>query len=200
MDDELDLVQGNSRRCSAGSNRRTFLKHLGGLGLFGLGGLARTAHASTAGRYPSPLSKPIAEPPWRRTIFCQFDRSLYARLAEDLERCADEIDGRIVWGEHSTPVPVHDSFAQVIDRNAVAHDVWTDYVAACPTMLHWNLCLLLDTREDLPRPEWTFSRRFYPSQYEVITRFIREMRTEIYFACRPSSRESTDRFAPWPSD
>lgn len=129
-------------------------------------------------------SPPIAELPWRRTIFCQFGgEEMHKKLLEAISECAREIGCVIVNGADGDPdIFAYGCFVQIIDRNSVGVEMWRDYAAAYKDAGDITPCFIIDDRRDLPLPDWKFVKQIDmrdPSAVATIVGTIRQMKAEM---------------------
>jgi len=128
---------------------------------------------------------PVAPPdvPWRRRIFCQFDRERRADLLGALQRCAVETGCDIVFGDRNSPdLYAIGGFVLVLDRSEVGDDVWRDYVEMYAVDGDATPCFIIDDRTDLRLPDWNYARQFDmtdPASVPTIVNAIRQMKLEM---------------------
>ena len=144
------------------------------------GGLA-ASNLPTPG---SALEVPLAELPWRRTIFCQFDhKGKHKALFEAINDCATERDCTVVVGTSGHPdIFAFGCFIQVIDRNSVGDEMWREYAAAYKDAGDITPCFIIDDRKDLPLPNWKYAKQIDmrdPSVITTIVGTIRQMKMEM---------------------
>lgn len=129
-------------------------------------------------------SPPIVELPWRRTIFCQFDgEEKFSGLFAALAACARGIDCEIIMGADGDPdIFAYGCFVQILDRNSVGEEMWRDYSAAYKDSGDITPCFIIDSRKDLPLPDWKFVKQIDmcdPSAVTTIVATIRMMKAEM---------------------
>lgn len=179
----LNGIGGGNR--SETDGRRTFIKHLAAAAA----GIAMIAPPRPVAGHPAVLPEtevllPIAELPWRRTIFCQFDGEVkHKDLLDALAECARKIGCVIVRGVDGDPdIFAYGCFIQILDRDSVGEEMWRDYAAAYKDAGDITPCLIIDDRRDLPLPSWKFARQVHmrdPSALITIVETIRQMKAEM---------------------
>ena len=164
-------------------SRRTFVRHLtvavGGLAAAGAAAAAKAALPGATWEMPVPAP----DVPWRRRIFCQFDRERRGDLLGALHRCAEETGCDIVFGDRNSPdVYAIGGFVLVLDRGAVGDETWRDYVEMYAADGDATPCFIIDNRRDLPLPDWNYARQFDmadPGSVSTIVNAIRQMKLEM---------------------
>lgn len=167
---------------NAAAGRRLFLRTLvlalGGAAALHPAGATAAARANSDGGITPP---PIADLPWKRTIFCQFDWSgKHRQLLRALADCAREIDCELVMGDYDAPdIFACGCFVQVVDRSAIAAEVWRDYLEVYRNSGDVTPCFIIDDCGDLPLPRWAFAYQLdmnHPESLGIILETIREMK------------------------
>jgi len=179
-------LKGNGGDGHTGTEgRRTFVKHLA-VAAVGLATIepALPSEAHPAGSQGIIVSHPIAELPWRRTIFCQFgDEEKHKELLEALSECAREIGCVIVNGADGDPdIFAFGCFIQILDRNSVGVEMWRGYAAAYKDAGDITPCFIIDDRKDLPLPNWKFAKQIDMRDRSAVTTIvetIRQMKAEM---------------------
>jgi hypothetical protein len=163
-------------------NRREFLKTTiaaAGLSLSTLGPLSamEVTEVSKKKKTVGPTRSGIT---WRRNIFCQFE---HEELKAAIERCAFDTDNTIFYGTPGDPdIHACPAFVMIVDRNAVGHDLWREYVEFADLNDDDIPCFIVDNIKDLPYPKKKYVYQFdlnnqgtIPTIVKTITQMKKEM-------------------------
>lgn len=163
-------------------NRREFLKTTitaAGISLSTIFPLSATARTEV-GRKKEPVGPTRSGITWRRNIFCQFE---HAELKAAVKRCAFDTDCTIFYGTQGD-VDIHacPAFVMIIDRNAVGHDLWREYVEFADRNDDDIPCFIVDNIKDLPYPKKKYVYQFdltNQATIPTIVRTITQMKKEM---------------------
>jgi hypothetical protein len=118
-----------------------------------------------------------ASMPWRRRIFCQFDRERYRALDAALGQLAEE-NGCDLWHGDAGSADLYavGGFVLILDRGFVGDEAWGDYVAMYGADADATPCFVIDGRTDLPLPAWPSTKRIDMSAPDAVPTIVDEIR------------------------